>query len=308
MRDKLGFARGKDRLAPLAILLMLLSAASAPAVTAQPNDSVAQMGATRFLTSDLKDFIDAMAPEARRQALANPKLMLQLIQAEVARKAVLNEAVAKKWQLKPAVTKQIDAARDAIMVKTYLASVAVLPQSYPSDADVKSAYDLNRDKFLVPRQYRLEQIFISSPQGDRNAAAALKKANELAAQAHARGARFEDLARQNSQHKPSAEKGGDTGWLAESQLQPAIRAKIAGMMRGDVSDPIRSDQGWHIVRLIDTKPAALRPLGEVRPLIVASLRQQKQQSGELQYIAHMLQKTPVRVNEDKLRSLLEASQ
>ena len=309
MRDELDLARrAKDRLLPLSILLVLLSAGSVPAVSAQPNEMVAQMGDTRFTTSDIRNFIDRMDPEARRQALANPKLMLQLIQAEVARKAVLNEAIARKWQLKPAVTKQIDAARDAILLKTYLASVTDLPQSYPSDADVKAAYDLNRDKFLVPRQYHLEQIFISSPPGDKNAAAVLNKANALAVKAHARGVRFEDLARQNSQHKPSAEKGGDTGWLAESQLQPAIRAKIAGMMRGDVSDPIRSDQGWHIVRLIDTRPARLRPLAEVRSLIIASLRAQKQQSDELQYIARMLQKTPVSVNEAKLRTVLEASQ
>lgn len=293
------------RLAPLSLLLVLLSAGSVPAVTA--DEAIAQMGTARFMASDLKDFVGKMEPETRRQALANPKLMNQLIQAEVARKAVLNEAIARKWQSQPAVAKQIDTARDAIVLKTYLASVTELPQSYPSQADIKAAYDLNRDKFLVPRQYRLAQIFIASPPGDKNAAAALKKASDLAAKARARGARFDDLARQNSQHKPTAEKGGDTGWLPESQLQPAIRAKIAGMMRGDVSEPIRGDQGWHILRLTDTKPAGLKPLAEVRGLIVASLRQQKQQSDELNYIARMLQKTPVSVNEAKLRTALEAA-
>lgn len=297
----------KRRVVPLSVLLALLSAGSAPAVTAQSNDAVAQMGTTRFMTSDLKDLVGRMEPETRRQALANPKLLTQLIQAEVARKAVLNEATAKKWQQKPAVAKEIDTARDAIVLKSYLAAVTALPQSYPSDSEIKAAYDLNRDKFLVPRQYRLAQIFIASPAGDKDAAAALKKANELAAKARASGARFEDLARQNSQHKPSAEKGGDTGWLVESQLQPAVRAKIAGMMRGDVSEPIRGDQGWHIIRLTDTKPAALKPLAEVRPLIAASLRQQKQQSDELQYIARMLKKTPVSVNDTKLRTALEAA-
>jgi len=299
--------RPKRRVLPLAVLLALLSAGSAPAVTAQSNDAVAQMGTTRFMASELKDFVARMEPEARRQALANPKLMTQLIQADVARKAVLNEATAEKWQQRPAVAKEIDAARDAIVLKSYLAAVTELPAGYPSEAEIKAAYDLNRDKFLVPRQYRLAQIFIASPAGDKNGAAVLKKANELATRARARGTRFEDLARTNSQHRPSAEKGGDTGWLVESQLQPAVREKIAGMMRGDVSEPIRGDQGWHIIRLTDTKPAALRPLAEVRPLIAASLRQQKQQGDELQYIARMLKKTPVTVNDAKLRTALEAA-
>jgi len=299
--------RAKGRFVPLSVLLVLLSAGSALAVSSQSGDVVAQMGQIRFTASDLKDFVGRMEPETRRQAQADPKIMDQLVQAEIARKAVLNEALARKWQLNPAVAKQIDLAREAIVLKSYLASVTDLPQSYPSEADIKAAYDLNRDKFLVPRQYRLAQIFISSPPGDKNAADALKKANALTSQAHARGARFDELARRNSQHKISADKGGDIGWLVESQLQPAIRAKIAGMMRGDVSDPIRGDQGWHIVRLIDTKPAALKPLAEVRPVIVSALRQQKQQSDQLQYIKRLVDKTPVQVNQANLRTALKAA-
>jgi peptidylprolyl isomerase len=298
--------------APLSVFLVLLLTGSASAVTAGPSPGmtgnlVAQMGAVRFTASDLKEFVARMEPQTRHQAMANPKFMEQLIQAEVARKAVLNEALSKKWQSNPVVAKQIDTAREAIVLKTYLASVTDLPQSYPSDADIKSAYDLNRDKFLVPRQYHLAQIFVSSPPGDKNAAAALQKAKDLAARTHARGARFDELARQNSQHKASAGKGGDIGWLAESQLQPAIRTKIAGMMKGDVSDPIRGDQGWHIVRLIDTKSAALRPLPEVRPVIVAALRQQKQQSDQLQYIKRLVDKMPVQLNQANLNAALKAA-
>jgi peptidylprolyl isomerase len=298
---------------PLSVLLALLLTGSASAVTANSpagmaGDVVAQMGAVRLTASDLKDFVARMEPETRRQALANPKFMDQLIQAEVARKAVLNEALAKKWQLNPAVVKQIGTAREAIILKSYLAAVTELPKSYPSDADIKAAYDLNRDKFLMPRQYHLAQIFVSSPPGDKNAAVAAQKAKELAAQTHARGARFDELARKTSQHKASAAKGGDIGWLVESQLQPAIRTKIAGMMKGDVSDPIRGDQGWHIVRLIDTKPAALRPLPEVRSMIVTALRQQKQQSDQLQYIKQMVDKTPVQLNQANLKTALKAAQ
>src|SRR5215469_12838571 len=163
MRDMLDLAWAKGRSVALSVLLVLLPAGLASAATPQANDAVAQMGTTQFTASDFKAFVDRMEPETRRQALADPKIMLQLIQAEVARKAVLKEAMTKKWQLKPAVTKEIDAARDAIVLKTYLASVAELPQTYPSDADVQSAYDLNRDKFLVQRQYHLAQIYISSP-------------------------------------------------------------------------------------------------------------------------------------------------
>lgn len=297
----------KRCIAPFSILLALLSASSALAVPAQPSGLVAQMGAIRFTASDLKDFMQTLPPDARRQALADPQAMNRLIQAEVARRAVLNEALVKKWQLKPAVAKQIDMARDTIVLRDYLTAVVELPAGYPSDAEIKTAYDLNRDKFLVPRQYHLAQIFIASPAGDKNAAAAQKKANDLAAKALARGARFDELARQYSQYKPGAEKGGDMGWAVEDQIMPAVLAKVSGMARGDVSDPVRSSLGWHIVRLIDTKRAAPRPLAQVRSLIATSLRQQKEQSEVLQYLARLVDKTPVKLNQANLRTALEAA-
>jgi peptidylprolyl isomerase len=295
------------RLARLGLMLALMAWSPALALTEQPKDAVAQLGATRLSPADFSDFLHAMDPQTRSQAQADPQVMTRLIQLEVIRKAILREAVAKNWQQKPDVAKQVAVARDAIVLKSYLGSVAEMPANYPSEQDIKSSYDLNRDKFLVPRQYHLAQIFISSPAGDRNAAAALQKAKALAAQARGGKIRFEDLARQNSQHRPSAEKGGDIGWLFDSQIMPEIRGKAAGMRSGEVSDPIRGDQGWHIVRLIDTKPAGLKPLAEVRPLIAASLRQQRQQEQEQQYIVRLLQKTPVTVNQAQVRKALEAA-
>lgn len=290
------------RLVALSTLLFSL-----PTQAAETKDVVAQLGATQFTKSDLSDFVRSLDPETRRQALANPQVMGQLVQLQIVRKALLNEALAKRWQQKPDIAKQADAARDAVIVKTYLASVASLPASYPSDQDIKSAYDLNRDKFLVARRYRMEQIFIAVPPTDKNGAAGLQKAKGLVMKARDGHTRFEDLARQNSQHKPSAQKGGDTGWLVESQLLPEVRARVQGMSRGDVSDPIRSSQGWHIIRLMDTQAAAPRPLAEVKPVITASLRQRKEQDQQQQYIVRLLQKTPVTIREPELRAALKAS-
>jgi peptidylprolyl isomerase len=259
------------------------------------------------MASDLRDYVLTLEPETRRQALASPQLASRLVQLEIIRKAILDEALAKKWWQRPEVAKQISTARDAIVLKSYLASAIDMPAGYPSDQEIKSAYDLNRDKFLVPRQYRLAQIFVASPMGDKNADAMLRKAQDLANKAHAKGARFDQLARQNSQHQLSAAKGGDMGWLIETQIVPELRGKIVGMARGDISDPIRTSQGWHIVRLLDTKPAAPKPLAEVRALIATSLRQKRQQDEEQRYIMRMLQKTPVSVNEPRLRTVLEAA-
>jgi peptidylprolyl isomerase len=80
------------------------------------------------------------------------------------------------------------------------------------------------------------------------------------------------------------------------------------MAKGDVSDPIRSDQGFHIVRLMDTQAAAPRPLAEVKPVIATSLRQSKEQDQQQQYIVRLLQKSPVTMHEPELRAALKTAQ
>jgi peptidylprolyl isomerase len=288
-----------------AALLLLLSLLLPQAVIAEDGAPVAKLGTTQYTAADLNIFVQSLDPATRKQALADAETMNRLVQLEIIRKAILNDAKARNWQKRPDVAKEINQAADAITLKNYLASVVSLPPGFPSQQDIQKAYDLNRDRFMVPRQYHLEQIFIASPKGDKNAAAAQKKADDLSAKLRA-GAKFEELARAASDHKASAAKGGDLGWAPEDQIVPEIRARVVGMTKGEISGPIRGDAGWHIVRMLDTKPAAPRPLAEVTPLIVASLRQNKQQQDEQLYIVQMLQKTPVTLNQAAVRKAFEA--
>src|SRR5262249_4663978 len=129
----------------------------------------------------------------------------------------------------------------------------------------------------------------------------------LAKRARAKNAIFEDLARTSSEHQPSATRGGDLGWADQTQLVPEIRNEVAGMNKGEISDPILGSSGWHIVRLVDTKPAGPRPLAEVKDTLVATLRQRKIQELQQAYIAKLLEKSPVAVNEARLRALFEAA-
>lgn len=272
-------------------------------------DVVARLGTTDITVAQIQDFVRTLDPATRKQALADVQLLNRLVRLEIARMAVLRESKAKNWDQRPEVVAQIARARDQVIVSTYLASVDTPPADFPSDAEIQSAYDLNRDNFMVPRQYDLQQIFIAIPAGGdkKTEDAAQKKAEDLARKAKAKNANFADLARLNSEHKPSADKGGDLGWAPEPQIAPEIRSQITGMSKGDVSDPIRTEAGWHIVRMVDTKPAAPRPLAEVRDTVIAALRQRKTQENEQAYLAGLLDKNPVSVNEIGLRKIFETT-
>jgi peptidylprolyl isomerase len=150
---------------------------------------------------------------------------------------------------------------------------------------------------------------VASPKGASKQAedAAKRKADDLARKARLPNAKFEDLARLNSDHKSSAAKGGDMGWAGQDQILQEIRGEVIGMSVGEISDPIHSAAGWHIVRLDATKPAQPRPLAEVKDTLIAMLRQQKLKDSQQAYVQRLLDKTPVSVNEAGLKKLFEST-
>lgn len=79
--------------------------------------------------------------------------------------------------------------------------------------------------------------------------AAKDNADSLAAAARAEGADFAALARKNSDDPISSANGGDIGWMRPEALDPAIQAAVAGMSEGQVSEPVRTPFGWHVLKL-----------------------------------------------------------
>jgi peptidylprolyl isomerase len=284
--------------------------AAFPAAADQIPDVVARMGTTDITAPMLRTFVRTLDPALRKQALGDPALMARLVRAELARMAVLKEAQAQKWDQRPEVIQEIQRVRDEAITSSYLKSVSTPPPDYPSEAEIRSAYDLNRDALMAPRQYRLSQIFVALPVGGDagTVETAHQKAEDLARKVKVEATDFDRLAKANSSVKPGAEQGGDLGWASEAEIVPEIRAQIVGMAQGEISDPIRTASGWHIIRMDDTKPAAPRPLAEIHDQLAAALRQRRAQANEQAYLNGLLAKSPVAVNEISLNKMFENQQ
>ena len=281
----------------------IMGTASWAAPAAKDDDVVARLDGAEVKASDLKNALEALDPAVRRQAEQNPQLMAQLVRAAVGRMAVLAEARKQSWESKPQVSAQIEQAKRDVVIASYLQSIAAPPEAYPSEKEIAAAYDANRDRLMAPRQYHLAQIFVALPAGGDAAKAAENKAKDLARKAKDKKADFGALAAASSDDKASAARKGDFGWVPESQIVPEIRSVVQGLTENEVSDPIRTSAGWHIVQMLGTKPAAPRPLEEVRQSLIATLRQQKVAQNEQAYVTDLLAKQHMAINEiaaDKL--------
>jgi parvulin-like peptidyl-prolyl isomerase len=294
------------RMRGLAVWLTVCSMGGTYADLAASQDTVVgKMGNIEIKTSEMLRILDAQSPEVRKQLTTGLTELDRLARSELVRQSLLAEAKSKGWDKKPDVTFLMERAKEQALLQLYMSEVARPPAAYPSEEEIKKAYEANKSAFAAPAQFNLAQIFLAVPEnGDKQAAAAAqKKAADLAAKARVKGADFAQLAKESSDHKDTAPKGGDLGWLAENQMLPEIRAVAEKMEKGDVSMPIRSPTGWHIVKVIDKKPPSTRPLSEVRDAIVGQMRLRRAQEMERKYMEEMVARSQPTVNQVELSKL-----
>jgi parvulin-like peptidyl-prolyl isomerase len=282
-----------------------LAQSPAPARSAGSDDVVARVGNTNVSADDLRAYVAALGAREQAALARDPALLSQAVRLLLANRLVLQEVVAKKWDQQPNVTAQLDRMREGALVELYLQSVSAPPASFPAEEDLQKVYDANRSAFLMPRQFQLAQIFVAAPKdADKAAEDKAKLAlDDVQRKLKAPGADFAAIARMDN----DAKDAGDLGWVAENQIRPEIRVQVMGLGKNAVSDPIRLDDGWHILKLIDTKAAYTRTLPEVRDQLVQQMRTERAAALRRAYLTELLKQHPPVLNELALSNLLDNS-
>ncbi len=154
-------------------------------------------------------------------------------------------------------------------VRLQLAYLAFTPEALSgqvqvSDAEIKAYYDANIAAYSEDKKVRASHIYIGV-NDDAPAdveAAAKAKIEELMEQAR-QGASFAELAKEHSQD-PSAEQGGDLGWISRGEMVEPFEEAVYSTQPGEISGPVRSPFGWHAVLVQEVREARQKPLEEVQ--------------------------------------------
>ena len=151
-----------------------------------------------------------------------------------------------------------------------------LSQITVSDNEVKAWYDSHADRYRQPEERRASHILI--PVAKDAAAGAVKEAESRAAEVLAQVRKtpgdFGKLAKQYSKDPGSADKGGDLGWFGHGMMVKPFEEAAFALKEGQISDLVRSDFGYHIIRVTGVKAAQGKPLAEVRNDIAAEIKAQ----------------------------------
>lgn len=145
-----------------------------------------------------------------------------------------------------------------------------------TDEEIAEYYDTHPDEFNEPKTVQARHILFSLEEGAEPELVEEKRkqAEEIAAQAREEGAGFAELAKTHSEG-PSAERGGDLGTFTKERMVAPFAEAAFSMEPGEISDPVRTRFGWHVIKVEAVNEATTTPLEEARGTIVETLRAER---------------------------------
>jgi len=193
---------------------------------------------------------------------------------ELAEKITPDEAEIKAYYEQNKSKFQIPEKR---VVRYGLLDLNQIGQNTPvTDDELKAVYQQNIQQYEVPNRVHAEHIlFTTVGKTDAEVAEIKKQAEDVDAQAKKKGANFEDLAKKYSEDPGSKAKGGDLGWIVQGQTVPEFEKAAFSLPKGDVSDLIKTQYGFHIIKILDKETAHTKPFEEVKDSIRGPLQLQK---------------------------------
>lgn len=191
-----------------------------------------------------------------------PEVMAQIKEELIAREVFMQEARKRGLDASDEFKTQIELARQTILIRQLFADFQ--KKNPVTDTEIKAEYD----KFAAAnggKEYRARHILVEKEDEAKALIADIKK-----------GAKFEDLAKKASKDPGSGANGGDLDWAAAGSYVPEFSDAMVKLSKGQMSDaPVKSQFGFHIIRVDDVRDAQLPKLEEVKPQIAQQLQQQK---------------------------------
>ena len=189
--------------------------------------------------------------------------MEKMIKDEViAREVFMQEANRRGLAASDTYKQQMEMARQTVLIRALFEDYQA--KNPVTDAEAQAEYD----KFAAAnagKEYKASHILVEGEDEAKSIIAALKK-----------GGKFDEIAKKQSKDPGSGARGGDLGWANPGSYVPEFSEALTKLEKGKTTqEPVKSQFGWHIIRLDDTREAELPKLDEVKPQIAQQLQQQK---------------------------------
>ncbi|PLC51688.1 peptidylprolyl isomerase [Pollutimonas subterranea] len=240
--------------------LAVFAAACAIAVPAYAQ-TVATVNGQAITQAKLDQFVALLVSQG---APDTPELRTQVKQEMVNRLVAVQAAEKAGIDKQPAVTQEIELARQGILVRALMADY--LKKNPVTDAKIQAEYDNIKKEQAGKQEYKLRHILVKEQ----------KQAEDLTAAIKSKKTTFDAAAKKDSLDPGSGKNGGDLGWGPASNYVPEFAEAVEGLKKGEMTTkPVKTQFGWHIIQVEDSREVKFPDLKEVKPQIEEMLHQQQ---------------------------------
>jgi len=201
-------------------------------------------------------------PQFAQQLTQNPTLKGQILQSIGLQQAILLKGDAEKLGSSKAYQDKLTELKPMIYAQIMQANIEAQPVT---QAQIDAKYKEMSATVKGSQEYLVEHILVSNQQEANDIVAQLKK-----------GAKFEDLAKQKSSDKGSAVNGGSLGWSNGAQFVPEFTQAVKQLKKGQYTViPVKTQFGYHIIKLVDVRSTQVPPLAQVKNQITQEIKQER---------------------------------
>jgi hypothetical protein len=225
------------------------------------------------------------ANDSDRKALnENAELFSAYIKKLALRQHIIKQAQIIKLDDTKTVEFLLRQSYDKAMIDQWLSLATQPDEGFPSQAEINTAYEANKQQFEMPARANLSQLFLQHTD-DKEADAA--RVAQVLSEIQANPDGFSELSKSHSDHAESAANGGNLGWLQIDQLQPSILKGIGQLKVGQISTAVTTDTGSHFILVNNIASANFKPIEAVTDTIVEALRKKFQQEKQQEIIRQL---------------------
>jgi parvulin-like peptidyl-prolyl isomerase len=259
---------------------------------------VAEIGERVITDRDLQKRLDQLPSYAREQ-FSTPEQRKDFLKQFIASELMYDTAKRKGLDRNPAIAEQIFEAQKAIMVQALLKD-EIESQIKIDESDLQLYFKANSEKYRVQERRHVYHIQCETREDANRVAERIKK-----------GESFEKVARVESMDTATSGKGGDLGYVTPGGYVPGLGQVprfldvCFRLKAGDLSDPVETEKGFHIILVTDIQPARDPEFEEVRKRVENDMNRMKQEEFYKQLIDRMLQAENVKIYDDKLEGIME---
>lgn len=236
----------------------------------------------------VKDFISIFTPNT---TISKEKILDNWIDL----KLIDHEALSRHYEKKSDLKDMVHRYENQLLKNTFTKRI-IAPQIIISEKTLKEYYASHQERFTKPIRFKIQQITVKTMDEARDILDNLQK-----------GADFSWSAKKRSLDSAN-EKGGDIGWLAETQIPNPVREIIDTLKPGDISKIIKIDSHFRIIRLQDKKEGEVEEFNKVKNVVSKAYFEEQLNTIFNTYVAELKKGAEIRINNEAVQSLEEGLQ